>query len=108
MKNLFAVLAFLAIPVAALAQSYPSPIFKNLTTIGTVTLGGSTISLGGNLTTSGANSLTITTTGPTNVTLPTSGTLLTTTGNGSTLTGILYSQPQPFLLTACSRPTRRC
>ena len=53
---------------------------------------GKTITLGGNLTTSGAFASTFTMTAATNVTFPTAGTLLTTTGNGSSLTGLTYSQ----------------
>jgi|GEM_PF-1600976 len=88
-------------PLAALAQTYPSPTFNSVTLQnpltpangGTGVANSGTITLGGNFSTTGGNSLVLNTTGSTNITLPTSGTLLNsssgaTAGANSNITSL--------------------
>jgi hypothetical protein len=94
-------IAALLAPLAALAQTYPSPTFNSVTLQnpltpvngGTGVANSGTITLGGNFSTTGGNPLVLNTTGSTNITLPTSGTLLNsssgaTAGANSNITSL--------------------
>jgi hypothetical protein len=95
------IIAALFAPLAALAQTYPSPTFNSITLQnpltpangGTGVANSGTITLGGSFSTTGGNPLVLNTTAPTNITLPTSGTLLNsssgaTAGANSNITSL--------------------